>query len=78
MINMKYKHNFYPHQLKHIWTTTHIWFSSMVLKLKLFAHGLNFESISHYLAHGLLVGWVINRYSPHFYNEPVYFFCPSK
>ena len=34
------------------------------MELIFLAHGLNIESISHYLAHGLVVGWAINRESP--------------
>ena len=30
-------------------------------KMIFLAYGLNIESMSHYLANGLTVGWVINR-----------------
>ena len=36
----------------------------MSLNLNFLAHGLNIESIFHYLAHGLTVGWAISRESP--------------
>ena len=36
----------------------------MDLKLNFLAHGLNIESMSHYLAHGLIVEWAINGDPP--------------